>query len=138
MDLTLTHTFLIVHDQDAALTFYRDTLGFDVRNDVDLGGMRWLTVSPPQQPGIEIGLNAPFGDPEEQQAVLSLVAKGLAGTLIFVTTDVDKAFEELVAAGVEVTQEPIDQPYGVRDCSFRDPSGNHIRLSQRLDGGTAG
>jgi catechol 2,3-dioxygenase-like lactoylglutathione lyase family enzyme len=134
MKLTLSHCFLTVHDQDAALAFYRDTLGLEVRADVLFEGMRWLTVGPPSQPEVEIGLlppGGPFITPEEREQALALTAKGLAPGVIFFTDDCDATFEQLSAAGVEVIQEPIDQPYGVRDCSFRDPSGNHLRFSQR-------
>jgi catechol 2,3-dioxygenase-like lactoylglutathione lyase family enzyme len=133
MDITLSHCFLAVDDQDKALAFYRDVLGLEVRTDVQFDDMRWLTVGSASQPGIEIGLLLPGGPMHSQadrDAAIALVAKGLAPGVIFLTPDVDKTFERVSAAGAEVTQEPIDQPYGVRDCGFRDPSGNHIRFSQ--------
>jgi catechol 2,3-dioxygenase-like lactoylglutathione lyase family enzyme len=133
MELTVTHCFLAVHDQDAALAFYRDVLGLEVRNDVDFGGMRWLTVGTPSQPDLEIGLLLPGGPgstPADIESAIEVTRKGIMPGLIFVTPDVDATFEQLRAKGVEVYQEPIDQPYGVRDCAFADPSGNHIRFSQ--------
>ncbi|HEV7654382.1 MAG TPA: VOC family protein [Mycobacteriales bacterium] len=132
MNLTVNHCFLTVHDQDAALAFYTGVLGLEKRNDVSFDGMRWLTVGAPEQAGLEIGLllpGAPFSPPEDVQAAIELVAKGLTPGLIFATDDCDAAFEELRGKGAEVIQEPIDQPYG-RDCAFRDPSGNHLRFTQ--------
>jgi catechol 2,3-dioxygenase-like lactoylglutathione lyase family enzyme len=133
MEITVNHCFLTVHDQDEALAFYSGKLGLDVRNDVQFEGMRWLTVSAPAQPELEIGLllpGAPFSSKEDVQAALELTMKGLTPGLIFATPDVDTLFEDLRGKGVEVVQEPIDQPYGVRDCAFRDPSGNHLRFAQ--------
>jgi catechol 2,3-dioxygenase-like lactoylglutathione lyase family enzyme len=133
MELTVTHTFLLVHDQDIALAFYRDTLGLEVRNDVQFGGLRWLTVGSPAQPELEIGLMKPdpdYSPAEDIRAAIEVTAKGLIPGLIFATPDLDGTFEELRAKGVDVEQEPIDQPYGVRDCAFRDPSGNHLRFAQ--------
>jgi predicted enzyme related to lactoylglutathione lyase len=132
MEITVNHCFLTVHDQDEALAFYTGTLGLELRNDVDFDGMRWLTVSSPAQPELEIGLlkpGAPFTPPEDVQAAIELTLKGLAPGLIFATSDVDALFADLRGQGVEVVQEPIDQPYG-RDCAFRDPSGNHLRFTQ--------
>jgi len=134
MDLKLSHTFIHVHDQDAALAFYRDVLGLEVRADAEMGHMRWLTVGPPSQPDVEINLfkvGPPTPEPDHE-ILRSLLAKGSLNGLIFVTEDVDKTFEQVVASGAEVLQEPIDQAYGVRDCAFRDPSGNNVRFSQRL------
>ncbi|GAA2142850.1 VOC family protein [Kitasatospora kazusensis] len=133
MDLNLSHVMLLVNDQDEALAFYRDTLGFEVRNDVKFEQMRWVTVGPKSQPELEILLEtADTRSPADREAIRELVAKGSLGTLIFTTQDCDATFEKLRAAGAEVTQEPVDQPYGVRDCAFRDPSGNHIRFSQHF------
>jgi catechol 2,3-dioxygenase-like lactoylglutathione lyase family enzyme len=134
MGITLSHCFITVDDKDAALAFYRDTVGLEVRTDASFEGMRWLTVGPPSQPEIEIGLYSP-GDnpghsPSDREAVEALLAKGLMNGVIFGTDDCDATFERLRASGAEVLQEPIDQPYGVRDCAFRDPSGNMIRFSQ--------
>lgn len=132
MDLTLSHTFLTVHDLDLALAFYRDVLELDVHTDVSMDGFRWLTLSPRSQPELEIGLMDPHVGPgaPDGDAVLALTLKGSLNGLIFTTTHVDRDFEKIRAAGAEVLQEPMDQPYGVRDCAFRDPSGNMIRLSQ--------
>jgi predicted enzyme related to lactoylglutathione lyase len=131
-NLTVSHCFLTVHDQDAALAFYTGVLGLDTRTDVSLGdGMRWLTVGAPDQ-ALEIGLlppGAPFTSAEDKAAALEITAKGLTPGVIFVTPDVDATFEDLRAKGAEVIQEPIDQMYG-RDCAFRDPSGNHLRFTQ--------
>ena len=137
MSITVSHTFVLVEDQDAALSFYRDVLGLEVRTDAALGDMRWLTVGAPQQPELEIGLVPPgMGhSAEDAQALSALLAKGALGSLIFQVPDCDATFERVSAAGAEVMQEPIDQPYGVRDCAFRDPSGNHIRFSQTRTGG---
>jgi predicted enzyme related to lactoylglutathione lyase len=132
MELTVTHCFLAVHDQDAALAFYRDTLGLEVRNDVEFGPMRWLTVGPASQPDLEIGLLLPGGPgstPTDIEAAIEVTRKGIMPGLIFAVPDVDATFEDLQRKGVEVYQEPIDQPYG-RDCAFADPSGNHLRFSQ--------
>jgi len=132
MELTVTHCFLAVHDQDAALAFYRDTLGLEVRNDIDLGVMRWLTVGAPSQPDLEIGLLVPGGPgstPADIEAAIEVTRKGIMPGLIFAVADVDATFEELQGKGVEVYQEPMDQSYG-RDCAFADPSGNHIRFTQ--------
>jgi catechol 2,3-dioxygenase-like lactoylglutathione lyase family enzyme len=134
MDLKLSHTFVYVDDQDAALAFYRDVLGLEVRTDAEMGHMRWLTVGPHSQPDIEINLfkiGPPTPEPDHEP-LRNLLAKGSLNGVIFVTDDVNKVFEQVLASGAEVLQEPIDQPYGVRDCAFRDPSGNNIRFSQRL------
>nr|WP_205693212.1 VOC family protein [Cellulomonas sp. IC4_254] len=135
MDITLQQCFIAVHDHDLALAFYRDVLGLEVRNDVRFEGMRWLSVGPPNQPDVTIVLEPPLADPgasdADKQAMAELLAKGLLRGVIFQTDDVDKTFEHIRAAGGEVLQEPIDQPYGVRDCAFRDPSGNMLRFNQR-------
>ncbi|WFE23656.1 VOC family protein [Solwaraspora sp. WMMD937] len=133
MTIKLSHTFLLVRDQDEALKFYRDVLGLEVRTDVPFEGVRWLTVGPPGQPDVEIVLEvAAMGRAADQEALELLLAKGSLSGLIFLVDDVDATFERVRAAGAEVMQEPIDQPYGVRDCGVRDPSGNNIRFSQRL------
>jgi catechol 2,3-dioxygenase-like lactoylglutathione lyase family enzyme len=133
-DVRLSHCFLPVHDHEAALVFYRDLLGLRVCNDVTFEGNRWVTVAPPGQPDVQIVLEPPGGDPNAPRqlldAVEELMAKGVAGRLVFTTGDCDALFERLRAAGVEVLQEPLDQPYGVRDCAFRDPSGNMLRFNQ--------
>jgi catechol 2,3-dioxygenase-like lactoylglutathione lyase family enzyme len=137
MNVTFGICFIIVRDQDEALTFYRDVLGLRVHTDVvAFDDVRWLTVTPPSQPDIQIGLvPASMGhSPDDAAALDALVAKGAMSGFIFTTEDVDKAFEHIRAAGAEVLQEPIDQAYGVRDCAFRDPSGNHLRFSQSMAG----
>ena len=134
MDLKLSHTFVYVHDQDVALAFYRDVLGLEVRVDATMEHMRWLTVGPAAQPEIEIGL-ALVGPPlpaPDHEPMRALLAKGTLGSIIFWTDDADKTFEQVNAAGAEVLQEPVDQGYGVRDCAFRDPSGNQVRFAQQL------
>ncbi|MFD9359497.1 VOC family protein [Streptomyces sp. NPDC060031] len=134
MDIKLSQCFIAVDDHDKALVFYRDVLGLEVRNDVGFEGMRWVTVGAPSQPGVEIVLEPPLADPNaspaDRQAMAELLAKGLLRGVIFTTDDCDDTFERIRAAGGEVLQEPIDQPYGVRDCAFRDPAGNMLRFSQ--------
>ncbi|MCY0941637.1 VOC family protein [Streptomyces antarcticus] len=134
MDIKLAQCFIAVDDHDKALAFYRDVLGLEVRNDVGYGGMRWVTVGSPAQPGVEIVLEPPLADPgasaADRQAVAELLAKGLLRGVIFSTDDCDATFERIRAAGGEVMQEPFDQPYGVRDCAFRDPAGNMLRFTQ--------
>ena len=134
MDITIHYAFLPHTDPEAALEFYRDTLGFEVRNDVGYEGMRWIPVGPPQQPETSIVLHPPAADPgitdEERRTVLELIAKGSYTALTLATHDLDEVFGKLEASGAEVLQEPTDQPYGVRDCAFRDPSGNLIRINQ--------
>lgn len=129
--MKLSHTFLFVHDQDAALKFYRDVIGLEVRTDESVEDYRWLTVGPADQPDLEIGLSriGPPIPPTDYEALNALLAKGSLQGIIFELDDVDAKFEQVRAAGAEVLQEPIDQFYGVRDCAFRDPSGNMIRFS---------
>jgi predicted enzyme related to lactoylglutathione lyase len=136
MTQTLSHTFLYVHDQDEALAFYTGPVGLEVRADARMDFMRWLTVGPPTQPDVEIGLlaiGAPL-PPADHETMAQLVAKGSMPALIFRSEDCDASFERLRAAGAEVLQEPADQPYGVRDCALRDPSGNQLRISGPLAG----
>ncbi|AFA73467.1 glyoxalase/bleomycin resistance protein/dioxygenase [Gordonia polyisoprenivorans VH2] len=135
MDITIAYTFLPQTDPDAALGFYRDALGFEVRNDVGYSGMRWLTVGPPNQPQTAVVLHPPAVDPgiteQERETILDLIAKGTYGAaLTLATDDLQGVFDKLQAAGAEVIQEPMDQPYGVRDCAFRDPTGNLLRINQ--------
>ncbi|WP_030264429.1 VOC family protein [Streptomyces sp. NRRL B-24484] len=134
MDIKLSQCFIAVDDHDKALAFYRDALGLEVRNDVGFEGMRWVTVGSPTQPGVEIVLEPPLADPNasdaDRQTVAELMAKGLLRGVIFQTDDCDATFERVSAAGAEVLQEPMDQPYGVRDCAFRDPAGNMLRFTQ--------
>ncbi|MEV0603665.1 VOC family protein [Streptomyces sp. NPDC050315] len=134
MDINLSQCFIAVDDHDKALAFYRDVLGLEVRNDVGFEGMRWVTVGSPSQPGVEIVLEPPAADPNaspaDKQAMAELLAKGMLRGVIFSTDDVDATFERIQASGAEVLQEPMDQPYGVRDCAFRDPAGNMLRFNQ--------
>ena len=134
MDITIHATFLPHDDPDAALAFYRDTLGFEVRHDVGYAGMRWITVGPADQPGTSIVLYPPDATPgitgEERRTIGEMMAKGTFASINLATTDLDGTFERLQASGAEVVQEPTEQPYGVRDCSFRDPAGNLIALIQ--------
>ena len=135
MDITIHSSFLPQNDPDAALTFYRDTLGFEVRADVGYNGMRWITVGPPGQPGTSIVLSPPAVDPgitdDERRTVTEMMAKGSYGSVLLATKDVDATFDRVQSGDVEVVQEPTDQPYGVRDCAFRDPAGNMVRIQQR-------
>jgi catechol 2,3-dioxygenase-like lactoylglutathione lyase family enzyme len=132
MDLTIHTTFLPHDDPEESLAFYRDVLGFEVRQDVGEGRMRWITVGPTDQPGTSILLAPPAADPgitdDERRTIVEMMAKGTYGWVLLATKDVDGTFEQLQAGGAEVVQEPIDQPYGVRDCAFRDPAGNLIRI----------
>jgi predicted enzyme related to lactoylglutathione lyase len=132
MNITLAYTFLEVDDHEAALTFYRDALGLEVRNDVNTDYGRWLTVGPADQPELGIVLQSVgvARPPEDAEALRSLLAKGSLAGLVFTTDDVDGVFESIRASGAEVMQEPMDQPYGVRDCAFRDPAGNMVRFNQ--------
>jgi catechol 2,3-dioxygenase-like lactoylglutathione lyase family enzyme len=134
MAITIHMTFLPHNDPDASLAFYRDTLGFDVRNDVGYGGMRWITVGPADQPGTSIVLHPPAADPgvtdDERRTIVEMMAKGSYATIILATPDLDGTFARLQASGAEVVEEPTEQPYGVRDCAFRDPAGNMIRISE--------
>ena len=134
MNLTIHTTFLAHTDPDASLHFYRDILGFEVRNDVGYGGMRWITVGPPGQPGTSIVLHPPGADPgitdDERRVIAEMMAKGTYGHIILASTDVDGAFAAVQARGAEVAHEPTDQPYGARDCAFRDPAGNLVRITQ--------
>ena len=134
MDITIHASFLPHNDPDASLAFYRDTLGFEVRNDVGYGGMRWITVGPPNQPGTSIVLAPPAAYPgitdEERRTIAEMMAKGTYATLLLATKDLAGTFERVQRREVEIVQEPTDQPYGVRDCAIRDPAGNLIRIQQ--------
>jgi catechol 2,3-dioxygenase-like lactoylglutathione lyase family enzyme len=136
MDITIHSAFLPHNDPHASLSFYRDTLGFEVRNDVEYGGMHWITVGPAGQPGTSIVLYPPAASPgiteDEHRTVSEMMAKGTFATLLLATTDLDGTFDRLQGNDAEVVQEPTDQPYGVRDCAFRDPAGNLVRI-QELD-----
>lgn len=134
MDITIHASFLPQEDPDAALAFYRDTLGFEVRNDVGYQGMRWITVGPPNQPDTSIVLYPPAATPgltEDERGMISeMMAKGTYASVNLATPDLDAAFERLQASSAEVVQEPTDQPYGLRDCAFRDPAGNLLRIQE--------
>ncbi|WP_406332782.1 VOC family protein [Streptomyces sp. NBC_00203] len=138
MDVKLSQCFIAVDDHDKALAFYQDVLGLEVRNDVGFEGMRWVTVGSPLQPDVEIVLEPPGANPDaspaDRQAMAELLAKGMLRGVIFTTADCDALFERVRASGAEVLQEPMDQPYGVRDCAFRDPAGNMLRFNQPSGG----
>jgi catechol 2,3-dioxygenase-like lactoylglutathione lyase family enzyme len=134
MNITIHASFLPHNDPDAALAFYRDILGFEVRNDVGYEGMRWITVGPADQPGTSIVLHPPAVDPgvtdDERRTITEMMAKGTYGGILLATRDLAAAFERLQAGNAEIIQEPTDQPYGVRDCAVRDPAGNLIRIQE--------
>ena len=134
MNITIQASFLPHDDPDASLAFYRDTLGFEVRNDVGRDKMRWITVGPAGQPGTSIVLYPPGVDPgitdDERRTILEMMAKGTYAIITLATDDLDGTVERLAAKGADVVQEPTEQPYGIRDCAFRDPSGNLIRINQ--------
>ncbi|WP_194837050.1 VOC family protein [Nocardia sp. XZ_19_369] len=134
MTITIQSSFLPQNDPEAAIAFYRDILGFEVRNDVGYNGMRWITVGPAGQPGTSIVLYPPAASPgitdDERRTIEEMMAKGTYGSILLATKDVDGTFERLQAGDAEVVQEPTDQPYGVRDCAFRDPAGNMVRIQQ--------
>ncbi len=135
MDITIHATFLPHTDPDASLTFFRDTLGFEIRNDVAYGGMRWITVGPTGQPGTSIVLYPPGADPgvtaDERRTILEMMAKGTYASLMLATADLNGVFDRLQAKGVEIVQEPTEQAWGARDCAVRDPAGNLIRIQEK-------
>jgi predicted enzyme related to lactoylglutathione lyase len=134
MDLNIYNSFLPHNDPDETIAFYRDTLGFEVRQDVRYGGMAWITVGPADQPGTSIVLEPPQANPDatddERRIIAEMMAKGSYARVILSTKDLDEVFGKLQASGADVVQEPTEQPYGVRDCAFRDPAGNLIRINQ--------
>ena len=134
MDITIHQTMLPQDDPDAALAFYRDTLGFEVRLDVEYGGMHWITVGPPGQPDTSIVLYPPAATPgltgDERRTIAEMMAKGTYASINLATKDLDGTFEQLQASDAEVVQEPTEQPYGLRDCAVRDPAGNLIRINE--------
>jgi uncharacterized glyoxalase superfamily protein PhnB len=134
MNITIHASFLPHNDPDAALAFYRDTLGFEVRNDVGYQGMRWITVGPAGQPGTSIVLHPPGVDPgitdDERRMITEMMAKGTYASLLLATADLDGLFQQLQARDADIVEEPTDQPYGVRDCAVRDPAGNLLRIQQ--------
>ncbi|WP_327087190.1 VOC family protein [Nonomuraea sp. NBC_01738] len=136
MGITIHASFLPHDDPDASLAFYRDALGFEVRSDVGYGDMRWITVGPAGQPSTSIVLEPPVADgcgvtDDERRAIAEMMAKGTYAGIVLATSDLDETFERLRANGAEIVQEPMDQPYGVRDAAVRDPAGNQIRLQQQ-------
>lgn len=134
MNLSIHSSFLPHDDADAALAFWRDALGFEVRKDVAYNGMRWITVGPAGQPDTSIVLHPPGANPgitdDERRMIAEMMAKGTWGMVILASPDLDRTFERLQAGGAEVIQEPTLQPYGIRDCAFRDPAGNHVRINE--------
>ncbi len=135
MNITIQNSFLPHDDPEASLAFYRDLLGFEVRNDVGYEGMRWITVGPTGQPDTSIVLNPVGADPgvtdDEQRVIREMMAKGTFGGIVLATEDLDSVFDKLQAGNAEIVQEPTDQPYGVRDCAIRDPAGNMIRIQEK-------
>jgi catechol 2,3-dioxygenase-like lactoylglutathione lyase family enzyme len=131
--ITVASTFIPIDDVDAALGFYRDILGYEVYNDVELEGMHWITLGTSSQPDLSVVLESvgAGGAPADREVLSELLAKGILGRIVFATDDCDATFEKLRAAGAEVLQEPMDQFWGVRDCAFRDPAGNALRFQQR-------
>jgi predicted enzyme related to lactoylglutathione lyase len=134
MELTIHASALPHTDPEASLAFYRDALGFEVRTDVGSGAMRWITVGPPGQPSTSILLAPPGIGPgtteDERRTIAEMMAKGTYGWILLATKDLDDTFERLQASSAEVVQEPTEQPYGVRDCAFRDPAGNLVRIQE--------
>lgn len=134
MDLTIHTAFLPHEDPEASLAFYRDVLGFEVRLDVGGGTMRWITVGPPNQPDTSIVLHPPAADPgatdDERRVIAEMMAKGTYSIIVLATKDLDGTFERLQASAADIVQEPIEQPYGVRDCALRDPAGTMIRIQE--------
>jgi len=135
MTITIHSSFLPHDDPAAATAFYRDVLGFEVRNDVGFNGLHWITVGPAEQPDVSVVLYPPQATPgvtdDERRTVAEMMAKGTFATLVLSTDDLDATFDRVQGMDVDVVQEPMDQPYGIRDCAFRDPSGNLIRLNQK-------
>ena len=138
MNITIHASFIPHEDPEASVAFYRDTLGFEVRNDVEYAGMHWITVGPADQPDTSIVLYPPGATPgiteDERSTIAEMMAKGTYASINLATKDLDGTFERLQAGDAEVVQEPTDQPYGIRDCSFRDPSGNLIRIQELRNG----
>lgn len=134
MDITIYSAFLPQNDPAATIAFYRDTLGFEIRNDVGYNGLHWITVGPAGQPGTSIVLYPPGADPgiteDERRTITEMMAKGTYGIVTLATADLDGVFERLQGSGAEIVQEPTDQPYGIRDCAIRDPAGNLLRINE--------
>ncbi|MFD0559936.1 putative glyoxalase superfamily protein PhnB [Stackebrandtia endophytica] len=138
MDITISASFLPHTDPEASLKFYGDALGFEVRKDVGYEGMRWITMGPVGQPDTSIVLTPPAADPgitdAERQTITEMMAKGTYAALLLATADLDATFDRIQAGGAEVVQEPMEQPYGIRDCAFRDPAGNMVRIQEQPGG----
>ena len=134
MDISIHTTFLPHDDPEAALGFYRDVLGFELRNDVGYEGMRWLTVGPPGQPAVNIVLHPPGADQgiteEERRTISEMMAKGTYASIMLATQDLEATFDQLQGNDVDIVQEPTDQPWGMRDCAVRDPAGNMVRIQE--------
>ena len=134
MDISIFQALLPHEDHEATLAFYRDTLGFEVRNDVEYGGMHWITLGPPGQPGTSIVLYPPAATPgitdDERRTIAEMMAKGTYATLLLATKDLDGTFERLQASDADIVQEPTQQPYGIRDCAVRDPAGSLLRIQE--------
>jgi len=134
MAFTIHASFLPHDDPEAAVAFYRDTLGFEVRNEVEYNGLHWITVGPADQPGTSIVLYPPTATPgitdDERRTITEMMAKGTYGSILLATKDLDGTFEQLQASDAEIVQEPTEQPYGVRDCAVRDPAGNLVRIQE--------
>lgn len=132
MSIALQYCHITVNDPDESLAFYRDALGLEVRNDVASGGFRWVTLGSPTQPDLEIVLSEPHAGRSQADGdvMQELLTKGVLPNIVFRADDLDAAFEKVLASGAEVLQVPIEQPWGPRDCAFRDPSGNMVRISQ--------
>jgi catechol 2,3-dioxygenase-like lactoylglutathione lyase family enzyme len=135
MDISIHSSFLPLDDPDEAVAFYRDVLGFEVRNDVGYKGLHWITVGPPGQPETSIVLYPPAASPgiteDERRTITEMMAKGTYGQVLLATKDLDGTFAKVQATDAEVVQEPTEQPYGVRDCAVRDPAGNMIRIQEQ-------
>lgn len=135
MDITIHSSMLPQNDPDASLAFYRDVLGFEVRNDVGYNGLRWITIGPPGQPDTNVVLFPPSASPgvteDEKRTIAEMMAKGTYAMLLLATKDLDATFERIQASGAEIVEEPTEQPYGVRDCAIRDPAGNLLRVQER-------
>lgn len=132
MTVSLNNAFVTVHDKDIAISFYRDALGLELVGDVERGGSFWATLSLPDQPGVNIVLSDPYGgrSTEDGDVMTRLMTKGALNGVSFAVSDLDETFDKVRASGAEVMQEPMDQPWGARDCAFRDPSGNMVRINQ--------
>ena len=134
MDISIHSTFLPHDDPAASLAFYRDALGFEVRNEVEYGGMHWNTVGSPDQPDVNLVLYPPGAEPgvtdDERRTIAEMMAKGTYASIMLATKDLEGTFDRVQASGAEVMQEPTDQPWGARDCAFRDPAGNTVRIQE--------